>query len=74
MSEPQGGVNLERSMTLEQLQAQRTANSFSQADLQRLEIFLTDAEFEQTFNQSRAQFDAQPKWRQINLKRQRGLF
>lgn len=43
-------------------------------DPTRLEIYLTEAEFEPALGSTRAEFERMPLWKQTNLKKERGLF
>uniref|UniRef100_A0A8C1R1Y8 Supervillin n=1 Tax=Cyprinus carpio TaxID=7962 RepID=A0A8C1R1Y8_CYPCA len=40
----------------------------------RLEMYLTDEDFEQVLDMKREEFDALPGWKQVNLKKAKGLF
>ncbi|XP_043116792.1 supervillin isoform X4 [Puntigrus tetrazona] len=40
----------------------------------RLEMYLTDDDFEQVLDMKREEFDALPGWKQVNLKKAKGLF
>ncbi|KAL2076926.1 hypothetical protein ACEWY4_027479 [Coilia grayii] len=40
----------------------------------RLEIYLSDEEFETALDVTREEFDALPGWKQVNLKKTKGLF
>ena len=43
-------------------------------DMARREQYLSDAEFNSTFNMSKDKFDALPKWKRIRAKKEVGLF
>lgn len=43
-------------------------------DQSRLEDYLTDAEFERVFGESRENFRTRPKWKQLQLKKAKGVF
>lgn len=43
-------------------------------DLTKKELYLEDEEFESVFKMSRAEFSALPKWKQLNRKKDVGLF
>uniref|UniRef100_A0A8C2KUR1 Supervillin n=1 Tax=Cyprinus carpio TaxID=7962 RepID=A0A8C2KUR1_CYPCA len=40
----------------------------------RLEMYLTDEDFERVLDMKREEFDALPGWKQVNLKKAKGLF
>uniref|UniRef100_A0A671QL17 Supervillin-like n=1 Tax=Sinocyclocheilus anshuiensis TaxID=1608454 RepID=A0A671QL17_9TELE len=40
----------------------------------RLEMYLTDEDFERVLDMKREEFDALPGWKQVNLKKDKGLF
>uniref|UniRef100_A0A673KLM5 Supervillin-like n=1 Tax=Sinocyclocheilus rhinocerous TaxID=307959 RepID=A0A673KLM5_9TELE len=40
----------------------------------RLEMYLTDEDFERVLDVKREEFDALPGWKQVNLKKDKGLF
>ncbi|XP_050986418.1 supervillin isoform X10 [Labeo rohita] len=40
----------------------------------RLEMYLTDEDFEQVLDMKREEFDTLPGWKQVNLKKAKGLF
>ncbi|TRY81650.1 hypothetical protein DNTS_025974 [Danionella cerebrum] len=40
----------------------------------RLEVYLTDDDFERVLDMTREDFDALPAWKQVNLKKTKGLF
>jgi hypothetical protein len=43
-------------------------------DVLNMEKYLTDADFQKVFGQSRAQFDALPAWKKESLKKSKKLF
>lgn len=43
-------------------------------DPTRLEIYLSDGDFEPALGLSRTDFECMPLWKQTNLKKDRGLF
>lgn len=43
-------------------------------DPTRLEIYLSDADFEPALGCNRTEFERMPLWKQTNLKKERGLF
>ena len=47
---------------------------FDQAQMGALEQMLSDDEFVKTLGMSRAEFNALPKWKQNNKKKEAGLF
>ncbi len=44
------------------------------ADVNNLEKYLTDADFQKVFGQSRESFDALPAWKKTSVKKSKGLF
>uniref|UniRef100_A0A3Q3A6I2 HP domain-containing protein n=1 Tax=Kryptolebias marmoratus TaxID=37003 RepID=A0A3Q3A6I2_KRYMA len=40
----------------------------------RLEIYLSDQDFEKALEMSREEYGALPGWKQVNLKKAKGLF
>jgi hypothetical protein len=43
-------------------------------DVNRLEFYLTDAEFEKVFGMNKAAYEAMPKWKAISAKKAAELF
>ena len=61
-------------LTLVQLKEQRASGVLDRAQMEQLEQMLSDDEFVKTLGVSRVEFNALPKWKQNNKKKEAGLF